>query len=87
MSLLVYKCIHGLAPCYLSGRLTFSNSIHSYNNRFANDHNLIYPKTSTSYYKSSFDYQAPSIWNNIDSTLKMIDNIQCFKTKLKASFK
>ena len=86
MSLLVYKCIHGLAPCYLSGRLTFSNSIHSYNTRFANDHNLIYPKTSTSYYKSSFDYQAPSIWNNIDSTLKTIDSIQCFKTKLKAFF-
>ena len=87
MSLLVYRCIHGLAPCYLSGRLTFSNSIHSYNTRFANDHNLIYLKTSTTYYKSSFVYKALYIWNNLDFTVKTIDNIHSFKNKLKPSYK
>ena len=87
MSLLVYRCIHGLAPCYFSGRLTISNSIHSYNTRLANDHNLIYLKTSTTYYKSSFVYYAPYIWNNLDLNLKTIDNIHCFKNKLKASYK
>ena len=83
MLMLVFKAIHGNAPKYLINTLTFACSQHKYNTRFANGFNLSVPKTRTHYFKSSFQYLAPELWNILNEDVKNASNLFRFKRDLK----
>ena len=83
MLMLVFKAIHGNAPKYLINTLTFACSQHKYNTRFANGFNLSVPKTRTHYFKSSFQYLAPELWNILNEDVKNAWNLFHFKRDLK----
>ena len=84
LSLLVYKCITGLAPSYLElivPKITYSH-LRSANNIY--DLQTIVPKTK--YGESSFSYAAPVTWNELPHDIQQSCNVETFKTRLKTHY-
>ena len=83
-----YKCIHGLAPSYLSAscQLT-SDCAGRFNLRSANLHQLQVQQTRTCYGDPSFFVNDPAVWNSLPVDLRPPDSsLDIFKDKLKRSF-
>ena len=72
-----FKCIHGLAPIYLSELLV---------TRQSNDLSLQIPKTLSSYGDRSFSGAAPRFWNALPVEIRFASSIEVFKSKLKHYF-
>ena len=72
--LLTFKCIHGLAPQYLSNLVEYSQTS-------CRNPQLATPSCSPS---KAFSSAAPKLWNNLPSDIKQTVNIEVFKSKLKA---
>ena len=84
---LVFRCLHGQAPSYLSDyciKLQDSDSRTS-RNRSAAKGNLFIPRSRTATYgKRSFRVCGPTFWNALPSHLKADDiSYATFKTQLK----
>ena len=85
---LVFRCLHGQAPSYLSDyciKLQDSDSRTS-RNRSAAKGNLFIPRSRTATYgKRSFRVCGPTFWNALSSHLKADDiSYATFKTHLKS---
>ena len=63
-SVLMYKCLSGLAPNYLSVLFQYSAPNHQYSLRSNNIIQLIVPKAKTEQFKLSFSY-AGAIHNKV----------------------
>ena len=82
IAVLMFKCINGTIPKYLQG-LVISN--HARTLRSSSQLKLPVVKCNLSQvHKSSFTSMGPRIWNSLPYGLKIIDNIEDFKGKLKA---
>ena len=66
--MLVFKCIHGLAPPYLLNEFSRSREYHSYNTRHRDLLRL--PLARTSKYQGSFRYSGAKTWNTLPSDLR-----------------
>ena len=80
--LLTYKCLHGLAPPYLSDLLhpyKPSRTLRSYNDNLlcVQSHRL------QAYGGRSFEVAAPKLWNDLPAPMRKIESITVFKTSLK----
>ncbi len=80
-TLQIYKCLKGLSPVYLKDQCQQRTSIHQYLTRHIND--LVIPKFRTSTGQRTFQFRAVKLWNNLDDSIKSIDNIKTFKIELK----
>lgn len=82
----VYRCLHGLAPQYLSDycvRLSETQS-RSSRNRRALSGNLVVPRTRLKTYgQRSFAVSGPTAWNSLPDNLKNEHSFSNFKSKLK----
>ena len=85
LSLLVYKCINGIAPTYLQDLIT-PNITYSHLRSSSNLYDLqpIVPKSK--YGESAFSYAAPVTWNELPNDIKFSPNVESFKTKLKTHY-
>ena len=85
ISLLVFKCLNGLAPPYLSELIEIY--VPSRNLRSAN---LFLLKTKVTKYKTlgdrSFSYFAPTVWNALPIDIRQENSISIFKKKLKTFY-
>ena len=81
ISLLVFKCLHGLAPVYLLNQFSFSRDFRTYNTRHKDQIRL--PLAKTSKFQSSFLYNGAKVWNTLPAYLRSITSLTNFKTKLK----
>ena len=72
--LLVFKCIHGLAPSYLSDTLCQTHSCHS------RAPSLHVPSKLNS---KAFSSNGPTLWNSLPVQIRSIDNIDVFKSSIK----
>ena len=80
--LTTFKCLHDLAPYYLSNTLIKSNnSVRSLRSNTFN--NLTKPKTKNKLGERSFHYSAPDLWNELPLFLKNESSLNIFKSKLK----
>ena len=61
----LYKILHGGAPEYLRTPFTFTSEIHSRILRSTCPLQMYSPRPRSELYKSSFQYSAVSIWNNL----------------------
>ena len=80
--LLTYKSLSNSIPSYLS------ELIHTYTPsralRSQNKHLLQVPRFKTQYYgRSSFTFNAPTLWNSLPLAIRTAPSIQTFKTALK----
>ena len=73
----VFKCIHSLAPSYLSELLVVKNH---------QDLSLCVPRTLTSYGDRGFSCVGPKLWNSLPIDIRMVHSLDCFKAKLKHYF-
>ena len=70
---LVFKCLHGTAPVYLT-RLINRRSSSSYSLRSDCGNNLVVPKTRTQMADRSFRVAGPKWWNALPNNIKSITN-------------
>jgi hypothetical protein len=85
-TLLVYKCIYGLAPDYLTNNVTMEIDINGVNTR-KHPMNLYLPIPDSEFHKSMLFYRGASCWNDLPGFLKDCSNINDFKRLLKCHIK
>ena len=78
---IIFKCIHRLAPDYLTNEITF---MHEIQNRVTRQHNLLHvPFAKTSCFKKSFSIYGPQLWNSLPLELRSMNDLECFKRSYK----
>ena len=79
---LVFKCLHNLAPKYLSDLLTVKVS--KYNTRSSCNYNLFVPAPkNNSFADRSFSVAGPKMWNGLPESIKASLTVDVFKQRLK----
>lgn len=82
-ALLMFKCIHGLAPHYLSDHIVMACEAHDKHTRLTNSFDVVVPSTQTSIYQQSFMYNGAKTWNNLPEIVKESPNVSIFKYRYK----
>ena len=80
--LLVFKCIHNMAPSNLQRLFENTSRKHNYLLR-KSDISLELPKPRTEAMKRSFQYRGALLWNMLPTNICKIDDLQTFKNALK----
>ena len=70
MAVLVYKCLHGMAPSYCT---PITSQTGRSNLRYATTGQLIVPRTRTAYGSRSFAVHDPVVWNSLSAELRSPD--------------
>ena len=84
MCILVFKCLHGAAPSYLTELFSLTGLQSIYNLRL-HSLNLSVPKPSReSFRRLLVSYFGATSWNNLPNDLKMIYDFIVFKRNLKS---
>ena len=79
---LMYKCIKGLAPQYLSEVVI---QVHGRNLRSTTLNNLPTVRCNTAIvHNSAFSSTGPRLWNMLPNDIKTSSNLDVFKTRLKS---
>ena len=84
-AVLVFKCLHDLAPAYLADYCQ-STTVTAGRTRLccANTQQLAVPRTNTGYGDRSLAVSGPSVWNSLPTALRMSDcSLTTFRTQLK----
>ena len=83
--LLVYKCLNGLAPSYLSELLVLKSTMSRLDLRSTSDSTLLcvpFTKRKT-FADRLFSMVGPRLWNGLPKTIRESPNPNCFKKHLK----
>ena len=80
--ILMFKCLNGLAPAYLSDVFSFNS--HAYNTRSATRRNLRLPKCKSMTGQKAFHYLGAKLWNTLSIDTRNCTTIGAFKSKLKS---
>ena len=67
IALLVFKGLNKLAPPYIQELLILNSSIHNQQTRLSTQIGLHIPIPKISFFKLSFAYSAPKVWNSLPS--------------------
>ena len=78
MAKLMYKCLNGLAPNYLSDMFDYESDFHSYPCRNFRALCLNIPKFNSELYRSSIMYQGVHIWNGLPIHVKQCKSVASF---------
>ena len=79
----MHKCLNGMAPTYLSDRLTFIRDLHEHNTH--NEHLLLILPSRTNTMKISFVHSAASLWNKLPLSFHEAPSFNHFKRVLRSS--
>ena len=80
--LLVYKCLNGLAPTYLSELLRYTNGPRLL--RSSSQNFLAVPRTRLKTYGDrAFSAAAPRLWNQLPPELRSVTSVDQFRSQLK----
>ena len=82
--LMMYKCLNGMAPLYLSEKLNYNRDIHSHYTRQAS--NLHVPISTSSSQQRTFYCRSIQDFNALPTTLKHAPSFGKFKSSLKTHF-
>ena len=79
--LLIFKCLNGKAPSYLSAMLHFKDTR---NTRYTMENMLEVPKTKCSTFGDrAFSVYAPRLWNKLPLEIRNIDSVGSSKSAVK----
>jgi len=70
MLTIIFKCLKGLAPAYLSSQFTFMNDIHSQGTRSQTNLSLYQPAWHNNAGQRTFHVRATRIWNNLPTDIR-----------------
>jgi len=83
-TVLVYKCLHGMAPQYLQMHCVPTSTVTSRRLRSAHSGRLTVPRTRTNYGDRSFAVKGPWVWNSLPAELHTPDiTLATFRIRLK----
>ena len=85
-TLLIFKCIHGLAPHYLTNNIIMEIEIKEKKTR-KHDMDLYLPFPESESHKKMLIYRGARSWNNLPDYLKESGNLDQFKRQLKVFIK
>ena len=83
---LLYKCVNGLSPSYLSDFFQFQNNGH-HQLRSSSNFGMYIPRPNHEIFKKSFQYSGALIWNNLPSSLRTAPSLYTFKKSLTSYIK
>ena len=81
--LLLHKVLKGEAPEYLTQKFSYLSKHNPYASRNVLAGNLFIPKAKAEFYKQSFVFSGPTLWNELPHDLKSTENTQLFKYGVK----
>ena len=82
-AVMMYKCLHDMAPTYLKKDLFHVSSRHDHNTRQAERNALCVPKFRTDTYKHSPLVSGIRTWNQLENSVKRSSTLNSFKYALK----
>ena len=59
----------------LCDAFTYCGDVHNYRTRGSNRHNLYVPQSNLEYFKRSFMYVGPNVWNDIPDSIRNVNSI------------
>ena len=80
LCVLMFKCIHSVAPHYLSNDVTMVVDIHGYNTRSSENMDLYVPRCTKELCKRNFLYKGSMLWNDLPDILKESSSLDVFKS-------
>ena len=83
LCILIFKCIHGLAPHYLSNYVTMHVDMHGYDTKSADNIDLYIGRLTKGIYKRRFLYKGSSLWNKLSPRIKEYTSLNDFKHNLR----
>ena len=88
IAILVFKCLHGLAPPYLAdGIIPLASITGRRQLRSSDTRTLSVPRVRTVYGSRSFFVYGPTVWNRLPAELRTVNcSMAVFRRKLKAHF-
>ena len=86
MAVLMFKCLHGLAPNYLCDEITMQVEVSNYDTRSFNEDDVYVPYFNSVFSSNAFNVKGPTVWNSLPKYIKTCHGINDFKTKCKAYF-
>ena len=84
---LMYKCVNGSAPNYLSDGLVHTGQMHEHGTRQATGDALLVPKARTQYFQRSLTVAGPTLWNGLPEDIWHAQSITAFKYNYKNFFR
>ena len=85
-SSLMFKCIHGIAPHYLSDQVVMMCDVIPYGTRSTYDMNVHLPYARTEYFKKSFQYTGGELWNQLTDNIKESPTLRKFKASYREAY-
>ena len=82
--LIVYRCLNGSFPMYMSDMLSYARDINSCVTSHTTNNNLYVLRPRVEMYRQSFQYTGPIVYNNISQDVKNAQPLSCFKVSLKS---
>ena len=82
LCVLMFRCIHGLAPTYLCNDVTVHFDIHGYDTRSGENMDLCVPRVIKDNYKRTFTYIVSKLWNKLPIDVKEANTCWFVKTNL-----
>ena len=86
MSTLMYKIVNNKAPHHLTNNLVFEKDINDRITRNSDGNNLYLPKPNLEHFRESLQYRGASVWNDLESNLKLAVNIKSFINEYKSYY-
>ena len=81
--MLLYKCLSGDAPSYLTDNFEYLSNTNPYPLRNVENKNLYIPKAKTEIYKKSFTYSGTVLWNALPQDIRNSKSIGIFRERIK----
>ena len=79
MALSVFKCLHGMAPQYLSDCITMNDEVVIRDTRASTSTNiLMMPHAPLEIFKNSFSHRGPPTWNALPESIKKCATLNIF---------
>nr|XP_058947926.1 uncharacterized protein LOC131775812 [Pocillopora verrucosa] len=76
---MMFRCLHGLAPEYLSSKFTWRDSAYDLRD---SENKLNVPLPPTYYYRKSFSYNGATLWNSLPCDIRNAESLGVFKRQL-----
>ena len=76
---LMFKCMHGLVPNYLSDRVLMQFDMHEYSTRSSFNNDMYLPVPNTDALKKTLFYYGAKSWNCLPHSIKEHDSVTSFR--------
>ena len=87
IAVILHRCMHGTAPCYLRSMLTPYLPKRDLRSSTSNAVTLVVPRVNQKTVGSrAFSVAGPEIWNEIPSSIRSIESNNVFRSKLKTHY-